>query len=75
MYHRHRYLDKKIIDCCPTLYYYLVEFDPLWFNGALPINLLGEDDAFLVVCIPDVVSSFGDAFSPPVLFTSVGVLP
>jgi hypothetical protein len=37
--------------------------------------LPGEDEAFLVVSIPDVVNSFGDALSPPVLFTLVGVLP
>lgn len=68
---------------CSNLYYYFVEpelfvelaLDPLWFNGAPPINLLGEDDAFLVVSIPDVVNSFGEALSPPVLFTLVGVLP
>jgi hypothetical protein len=54
---------------------YFVEFDPLWFNGAPPMNLLGEEDAFLAVANPDVIASLGEAVSPPVLFTLVDVLP
>jgi hypothetical protein len=37
--------------------------------------LLVEDEAFLAVANPDVTASFGEAVSPPVLFTLVGVLP
>jgi hypothetical protein len=61
----------------PYLFHYFVELelDPLWFNGAPPINLLGEDDAFLAVSIPDFIASFGEAVSPPVLFTLVNALP
>gem|GEM_PF-4010945 len=63
--------------CLPYSFHYFVELelDPLWFNGAPPINLLGEDDAFLVVSIPDFIASFGEAVSPPVLFTLVNALP
>lgn len=52
-----------------------LEFDPLWFNGAPPANLPGEDEAFLAVANPDVTASLGEAVSPPVLFTLVDVFP
>lgn len=52
-----------------------LEFELLWFNGAPPINLLGEEEAFLAVANPDVIASFGEAVSPPVLFTLVSALP
>jgi len=58
--------------CLPYSFHYFVELelDALWFNGAPPINLPGEDDAFLVDSIPSV--SFGEPASPPpVLFVLV----
>jgi len=61
--------------CLPYSFHYFVELelDALWFNGAPPINLPGEDDAFLVDSIPSV--SFGEPASPPPVLFDLVIFP